>query len=96
MHKNAKRDERCTYTTADGRRCRALRLPAGAGLPGRGSLCLRVRFLLAQLYRKVGRGQEAQEIEADLLKLLAYADPDHPILRQLKWAEAAATTQSHN
>ena len=41
MHKNAKRDERCTYTTADGRRCRALRLPAGAGLPGRGSLCLR-------------------------------------------------------
>ena len=35
---------------------------------------------LAKLYRKLGREQEASEIEAELRQLLALADPDHPIL----------------
>ncbi|MGH9531724.1 MAG: tetratricopeptide repeat protein, partial [Terriglobales bacterium] len=39
---------------------------------------------LRLLYRKLGKEQEAQQIEAELLKLLAYADEDHPILRELK------------
>lgn len=39
---------------------------------------------LRWLYRKAGREQEAQQIESELVKLLAYADEDHPILRELK------------
>jgi len=44
---------------------------------------LRVRLALAKLYRETGRNEEAREIEEDLRTLLAYADRDHPILRQL-------------
>ncbi|MEE8200095.1 MAG: tetratricopeptide repeat protein, partial [Candidatus Acidoferrales bacterium] len=57
---------------------------------------LRVQAQLAQVYRKLGREQEAQEIEAELLKLLAYADPDHHILRQLRATQALAAAQSPN
>ena len=39
---------------------------------------------MARLYRRVGRAEDALVIEADLLKLLALADADHPILRELK------------
>lgn len=38
----------------------------------------------AQLCRKLGREEEAQAIEDELRKLLAYADPEHLILRELK------------
>jgi tetratricopeptide (TPR) repeat protein len=38
---------------------------------------------LAWLYRKLERTRDAQRIEDQLRKLLAVADPDHPILRQL-------------
>ena len=51
------------------------------------------QLLRARLYRKVGRMQEAEEIEAELRKLLAYADADHAILRQLKRTEDVAVAQ---
>jgi len=44
---------------------------------------LRLRSALAKLYRETGRNEEAREIEEELRRLLALADPDHPILRQL-------------
>lgn len=37
------------------------------------------RAYLADLYRQAGRAEEANSIEAELKKLLAYADPDHPL-----------------
>lgn len=39
---------------------------------------------LARDYRKLGRLRLAQAVEADLLKLLAYADVDHPILLEIQ------------
>lgn len=64
--------------------------------PGGAAAWIRVRVRLAQLYRKVGREREAQEIEAELLKLLAYADPDHPILLQLQRTQKSTTVQLRN
>lgn len=55
---------------------------------------LRMKARLAQLYRKVNRLDDAQRIEAELLRLLAYADPDHPILSQLRNSGAVAAKQS--
>jgi tetratricopeptide (TPR) repeat protein len=49
-----------------------------------GAYWLRSRFELARLYREVGRVEDARTIEADLEKLLARADADHPILVALK------------
>ena len=49
---------------------------------------------LRLLLRKAGREQEAQQIEAELLKLLAYADPDHPILVELKKQAATSPASS--
>ncbi len=57
---------------------------------------MRARFRLAKLYRKAGRGNEAQRIEADLLKRLAFADPDHPILLALKRSQATGGVSSSN
>jgi tetratricopeptide (TPR) repeat protein len=45
---------------------------------------LRIQLQLAEVYRKLDREQEAQEIEGELKELLKYADPDHAILRQLR------------
>ena len=45
---------------------------------------MRIQGRLAQLYRKVGRQQDAQRVEAELGKLLAGADPDFPMLGQLR------------
>jgi hypothetical protein len=42
------------------------------------------RLDLAKLYRSAGRIQEARTIEAGLLKRLALADADHPIVRELQ------------
>ncbi len=55
---------------------------------------MRARFRLAKLYRKAGRGNEAQRIEADLLRRLAIADPDYPILVALKARQRAALSTS--
>ena len=51
---------------------------------------MKIQLRLAQLYRKVGREQGAREIEAELLKLLVYADADHPFLRQLQRSQEVA------
>jgi DNA-binding winged helix-turn-helix (wHTH) protein/tetratricopeptide (TPR) repeat protein len=40
---------------------------------------MRVQFRLAEVYREVGRVQDAEKIEADLRRRLIFADPDHPI-----------------
>ena len=45
---------------------------------------LRIQWQRAELLRKLGREREAREIEAELCKLLAYADADHAILRDLR------------
>jgi hypothetical protein len=42
---------------------------------------------LAQVYPKLGRVDDAQKIENELSKTLVYADPEHPILRQLRTIE---------
>jgi hypothetical protein len=39
---------------------------------------------LAQLDRRMSRVQDAEKIENELRKLLAYADPDFPLLVELK------------
>lgn len=51
---------------------------------------MRTQLLLAKLYRKVGRHEDARRIEAELLGLLAYADPDHVLLRELNRSESAS------
>src|SRR5206468_9014949 len=51
---------------------------------GTGAYWLRDRLELAKLYRGAGRVADAQVVEADLLKLLALADPDHPILLEVR------------
>lgn len=45
------------------------------------------RLQLAGLYRRTGRGEEARRIEDDLRQLLARADPDHVLIRELKRLE---------
>ena len=45
---------------------------------------LTVELRRAQVYRQLGRVVEAEQIEAGLRRLLAHADPDHVILRELK------------
>ncbi len=49
-----------------------------------GSFSLTVELRRAQVYRQLGRVEEAEQIEAGLRTLLAHADPDHVILRELK------------
>ncbi len=44
---------------------------------------MKIQLQRAQLHRTLGREPEAQEIEADLRRLLALADADHAILVQL-------------
>ena len=45
---------------------------------------LRVRWRQAQVYRQLGRLEEARQIEEELANLLAYGDPDHVIVRKLR------------
>ena len=54
---------------------------------------MKIQAERARLLRQLGRAQKAQAIEAALHKLLAYADPDHPILRQLKQSEESPVAQ---
>jgi hypothetical protein len=55
-----------------------------------------VRARLASLYRKAGRVQEAEQLEAGLRKRLKYADADHPIRRQLRESQSVAAAQPAN
>ena len=52
---------------------------------------MRTQLQLAQIYREMGRNQDAQTVEAELRKLLAYADPNHPILVELNRTKTIAT-----
>ena len=45
---------------------------------------VRANAQLASLYRRNGQGDQAGAIEVRLLKLLAHADADHPLVAQLK------------
>jgi len=45
---------------------------------------MRTELQLADLYREIGRLPEAEQIESELSRMLVYADPDHPILRELQ------------
>jgi DNA-binding winged helix-turn-helix (wHTH) protein/tetratricopeptide (TPR) repeat protein len=71
--------ERAVEVLEDGSKQRT----AAAFYPVSPPLWMRNQVQLAQLYRKVGRVEDARKVEAELLKLLALADPDHPILLQL-------------
>ena len=51
---------------------------------GAGPFWLTLELRRAQVYRQLGRVEEAEQIEARLRTLLAHADPDHVILRELK------------
>jgi tetratricopeptide (TPR) repeat protein len=55
---------------------------SGSGV--RGESWLREQWQRAELLRKLGREPEAREIEAELRKLLTYADADHALLRKLR------------
>jgi tetratricopeptide (TPR) repeat protein len=47
---------------------------------------------LARLYRRLGRVQDAEKIENELRKLLAYADPDFPLPVELKRLQNTAAS----
>jgi len=55
--------------------------------PVSGGWWLRNELQLADLYRKMGRILEAEQVENELRKMLIYADPDHPIVLALKKRE---------
>ena len=57
---------------------------------------LRIKSQLAQLYREEGRVEDARKIEDELRRLLALADSDHPILRQLDRTEDLALREPPN
>ncbi len=56
---------------------------------GSAPLWFRIQWRLAEVYRKLGRDEDIRRIEEELLGLLTYADPDHPILAQLKHLQAS-------
>ncbi len=59
-------------------------------------LWLRVRSALAKLYRETGRDEDARKTEDELRRHLAYADPNHPILRQLDRTKEFARREPPN
>ena len=67
--------------------------PFGGENPAR---WLRIRLMLAEIYREMGRDEDARKVEAELRALLAYADADHPILRQLDRTKELALRKEAN
>ena len=63
---------------------------------GAAPLWFRIQWRLAGVYRKLGRDEDALKIEDELRTLLALADPDHPILRQLDRTEDLALREPTN
>ena len=61
-----------------------------------GYFWVRTQSQLAQLYRKAGRDRDARKIEDELLKLLAYADSDYPMLLDLNRLQNSVATHSAN
>ncbi len=72
------------------RALRVLEEAAHRTLPNRNDLLagafgrFRVQARLASEYRKLGRIDEAEAIEDEVLDMLKYADADHPIVRQIR------------
>ncbi len=64
--------------------------------PGNPLLWVKTHGQLADLYRKQNQEGKALEMDANLAELLAYADPDHPILLQLRATQALAAAQPPN
>jgi tetratricopeptide (TPR) repeat protein len=60
----------------------------------KGFAWMRIQRRLVYLYRKAGREQDAQRIEAELVNLLATADPDFPLLVQLQASQRLAAAQA--
>lgn len=54
---------------------------------GYGTRWMGTRLQLAGLYRRMGRENEALKVEEELRQLLACADPDHVLIRELKRLE---------
>jgi len=73
-----------------------LLLLADQSSPLTGALWVRVQGQLAQRYREMGRDADARKIEDKLRRLLALADPDHPILRQLDRTKELALREPAN
>ena len=63
---------------------------------GPAPLWFRIQWRLAEVYRKLGRDEDAGKIEAELRSLLAYADRDHPIVRQLDRTKELALREPAN
>ena len=61
-----------------------------------GPLWLKLQAQLSQLYREMGRNEDALKIEDGLRSLLALADPGHPILRQLDHTKKLALREPAN
>jgi hypothetical protein len=57
---------------------------------------LRIRLMLAEVYREMGRDEDALKVEAELRSLLALADADHPILLQLGSTKELALRKAAN
>ncbi len=74
---------------AKGKDCPSIGLTAG-------HWWLREELQLADLYRKMGRVAEAEKVEDELRKMLIYADPDHPILRELQKREHSLAAVKHD
>ncbi|HXJ05230.1 MAG TPA: winged helix-turn-helix domain-containing protein [Candidatus Acidoferrum sp.] len=56
----------------------------GPAVMSSATLWMRDQMDLAGLYRRLDRVQDAERIEDELRKLLAYADPDYPMLLELR------------
>ena len=61
-----------------------------------GPLWLRLQAQLAQLYREMGRDEDALKIEDELRRRLALADANHPILLQLARSKKLALREPAN
>jgi len=64
--------------------------------PPSGHWWFRDELQLADLYRKMNRVAEAEQVENELRKMLIYADADHPILRELKKREQLSVSVTPN
>jgi hypothetical protein len=81
LETEGKRSEAIALLEEAGRRRRDLNALNGV------TRWMRGRALLARLYRLNGQAPEAEAVEAHLRKLLALADPDHPLLVRLRAGE---------
>ncbi|MBI2956509.1 MAG: hypothetical protein HYY26_04260 [Acidobacteria bacterium] len=64
--------------------------------PQSANFWMRVELRRAQLLRKMGRPAEAEKVESELRRLLAYADRNHPILRALTNSQGAKNSLPDN